>query len=195
MFTGIIKKTAKVISNAKKNKGYELVLLSNLKCKKKDIGSSICVNGVCLTLTSFINKNLFFFFSYKTFELTNFKYLKKNSIVNLERSLKFGDEIAGHFVQGHIDTIGKIKSIKKQLKTWTIAVSISPNYSNYLIDKGSISINGVSLTIVKVNKNIFTLVIIPHTLKETNLINLTKNDIVNVEFDIVIKYLNKVNNK
>jgi len=195
MFTGIIKKTAKVISNAKKNKGYELVLLSNLKCKKKDIGSSICVNGVCLTLTSFINKNLFFFISYKTFELTNFKYLKKNSIVNLERSLKFGDEIAGHFVQGHIDTIGKIKSIKKQLKTWTIAVSISPNYSNYLIDKGSISINGVSLTIVKVNKNIFTLVIIPHTLKETNLINLTKNDIVNVEFDIVIKYLNKVNNK
>ena len=195
MFTGIIKKTAKVISNAKKNKGYELVLLSNLKCKKKDIGSSICVNGVCLTLTSFINKNLFFFISYKTFELTNFKYLKKNSIVNLERSLKFGDEIAGHFVQGHIDTIGKIKSIKKQLKTWTIAVSISPNYSSYLIDKGSISINGVSLTIVKVNKNIFTLVIIPHTLKETNLINLTKNDIVNVEFDIVIKYLNKVNNK
>ncbi len=195
MFTGIIKKTAKVISNAKKNKGYELVLLSNLKCKKKDIGSSICVNGVCLTLTSFINKNLFFFISYKTFELTNFKYLKKNSIVNLERSLKFGDEIAGHFVQGHIDTIGKIKSIKKQLKTWTIAVSISPNYSNYLIDKGSISINGVSLTIVKVNKNIFTLVIIPHTLKETNLINLTKNDIVNIEFDIVIKYLNKVNNK
>ena len=195
MFTGIIKKTAKVISNAKKNKGYELVLLSNLKCKKKDIGGSICVNGVCLTLTSFINKNLFFFISYKTFELTNFKYLKKNSIVNLERSLKFGDEIAGHFVQGHIDTIGKIKSIKKQLKTWTIAVSISANYSNYLIDKGSISINGVSLTIVKVNKNIFTLVIIPHTLKETNLINLTKNDIVNVEFDIVIKYLNKVNNK
>ncbi len=195
MFTGIIKKTAKVISNAKKNKGYELVLLSNLKCKKKDIGSSICVNGVCLTLTSFINKKLFFFISYKTFELTNFKYLKKNSIVNLERSLKFGDEIAGHFVQGHIDTIGKIKSIKKQLKTWTIAVSISPNYSNYLIDKGSISINGVSLTIVKVNKNIFTLVIIPHTLKETNLINLTKNDIVNIEFDIVIKYLNKVNNK
>lgn len=195
MFTGIIKKTAIVISNAKKNKGYELVLLSNLKCKKKDIGSSICVNGVCLTLTSFINKKLFFFISYKTFELTNFKYLKKNSIVNLERSLKFGDEIAGHFVQGHIDTIGKIKSIKKQLKTWTIAVSISPNYSNYLIDKGSISINGVSLTIVKVNKNIFTLVIIPHTLKETNLINLTKNDIVNIEFDIVIKYLNKVNNK
>ena len=195
MFTGIIKKTAKVISNPKKNKGYELVLLSNLKCKKKDIGSSICVNGVCLTLTSFINKNLFFFISYKTFELTNFKYLKKNSIVNLERSLKFGDEIAGHFVQGHIDIIGKIKSIKKQLKTWTIAVSISPNYSNYLIDKGSISINGVSLTFVKVNKNIFTLVIIPHTLKETNLINLTKNDIVNIEFDIVIKYLNKVNNK
>ena len=195
MFTGIIKSTAKIVSNTKKPKGYELVILSDLKCSKKDIGSSISVNGVCLTLTSFIKKKLFFFISYKTFELTNFKYLTKNSLVNLERSLKFGDEISGHFVQGHVDTTGKVKLIKKKLKTWTVFLSVAPVYSSYLIDKGSISINGVSLTIVKVSKNIFSLVIIPHTLKQTNLITLTKDDVVNIEFDIVIKYLRKIENK
>lgn len=195
MFTGIIKSTAKIVSNTKKSKGYELVILSDLKCSKKDIGSSISVNGVCLTLTSFIKKKLFFFISYKTFELTNFKYLKKNSLVNLERSLKFGDEIAGHFVQGHVDTTGKVKLIKKKLKTWTAFLSVSPVYSSYLIDKGSISINGVSLTIVKASKNIFSLVIIPHTLKQTNLITLSKDDVVNIEFDIVIKYLRKIEKK
>lgn len=195
MFTGIIKSTAKIVSNTKKSKGYELVILSDLKCSKKDIGSSISVNGVCLTLTSFIKKKLFFFISYKTFELTNFKYLTKNSLVNLERSLKFGDEIAGHFVQGHVDTTGKVKLIKKKLKTWTAFLSVSPVYSSYLIDKGSISINGVSLTIVKASKNIFSLVIIPHTLKQTNLITLSKDDVVNIEFDIVIKYLRKIEKK
>ena len=195
MFTGIIKSTAKIVSNTKKSKGYELVVLSDLKCSKKDIGSSISVNGVCLTLTSFIKKKLFFFISYKTFELTNFKYLTKNSLVNLERSLKFGDEIAGHFVQGHVDTTGKVKLIKKKLKTWTAFLSVSPVYSSYLIDKGSISINGVSLTIVKASKNIFSLVIIPHTLKQTNLITLSKDDVVNIEFDIVIKYLRKIEKK
>ena len=195
MFTGIIKSTAKIVSNTKKSKGYELVILSDLKCSKKDIGSSISVNGVCLTLTSFIKKKLFFFISYKTFELTNFKYLTKNSLVNLERSLKFGDEIAGHFVQGHVDTTGKVKVIKKKLKTWTVFLSVTPVYSSYLIDKGSISINGVSLTIVKASKNIFSLVIIPHTLKQTNLIALSKDDVVNIEFDIVIKYLRKIEKK
>jgi len=195
MFTGIIKTTAKIVSNTKKSKGYELVILSDLKCSKKDIGSSISVNGVCLTLTSFIKKKLFFFISYKTFELTNFKYLTKNSLVNLERSLKFGDEIAGHFVQGHVDTTGKVKLIKKKLKTWTVFLSVTPVYSSYLIDKGSISINGVSLTIVKASKNIFSLVIIPHTLKQTNLITLSKDDVVNIEFDIVIKYLRKIDKK
>jgi len=195
MFTGIIKSTAIIVSNTKKSKGYELVILSDLKCSKKDIGSSISVNGVCLTLTSFIKKKLFFFISYKTFELTNFKYLTKNSLVNLERSLKFGDEIAGHFVQGHVDTTGKVKLIKKKLKTWTVFLSVTPVYSSYLIDKGSISINGVSLTIVKASKNIFSLVIIPHTLKQTNLITLSKDDVVNIEFDIVIKYLRKIEKK
>ena len=195
MFTGIIKNTGKVLKIFKKNKGFELEIYSNLTYSKKDIGTSIAVNGVCLTLVKCVKKSLFFFISYQTFEITNFKFIKKNSIVNFERSLKFGDEIAGHFVQGHVDTTGKLLSLEKLSKTWTINIQIPKSFATLLVDKGSISINGVSLTIVKVRNNKFSLVVIPHTLKMTNIIKLNKSDIVNVEFDIVIKYLHKIQNK
>ena len=195
MFTGIIKNKGKVVSIVKKNKGYEVKINSNLVFSKKNIGTSISINGVCLTLTKFLNKNLFFFVSYSTFQITNFKYLKKNSTVNLEKSLKFGDEIAGHFVQGHIDTVGKVISLKKLAKTWTFLIKVESKFSHLLVDKGSITIDGISLTIVKSLKNQFTLVVIPHTLKLTNIISLKTGDVVNVEFDIVIKYLSKINKK
>ena len=195
MFTGIIKNKGKVVSIVKKNKGYEVKINSNLVFSKKNIGTSISINGACLTLTKFLNKNLFFFISYSTFQITNFKYLKKNSAVNLEKSLKFGDEIAGHFVQGHIDTIGKVISLKKLAKTWTFLIKVDSKFSHLLVDKGSITIDGISLTIVKSFKNQFTLVVIPHTLKLTNIISLKTGDVVNVEFDIVIKYLSKINKK
>jgi len=195
MFTGIIKNKGKVVSIVTKNKGYEVKINSNLVFSKKNIGTSISINGVCLTLTKFLNKNLFFFISYSTFQITNFKYLKKNSTVNLEKSLKFGDEIAGHFVQGHIDTIGKVISLKKLAKTWTFLIKVDSKFSHLLVDKGSITIDGISLTIVKSFNNQFTLVVIPHTLKLTNIISLKTGDVVNVEFDIVIKYLSKINKK
>ena len=195
MFTGIIKNKGKVVSIVKKNKGYEVKINSNLVFSKKNIGTSISINGVCLTLIKFLNKNLFFFISYSTFQITNFKYLKKNSTVNLEKSLKFGDEIAGHFVQGHIDTVGKVISLKKLAKTWTFLIKVDSKFSHLLVDKGSITIDGISLTIVKSFKNQFTLVVIPHTLKLTNIISLKTGDVVNVEFDIVIKYLSKINKK
>ena len=195
MFTGIIKNKGKVLSIVKKDKGYEFKISSNLVFSKKNIGTSISINGVCLTLIKFLNKNLFFFISYSTFQITNFKYLKKNSTVNLEKSLKFGDEIAGHFVQGHIDTVGKVISLKKLAKTWTFLIKVESKFSHLLVDKGSITIDGISLTIVKSLKNQFTLVVIPHTLKLTNIISLKTGDVVNVEFDIVIKYLSKINKK
>jgi len=195
MFTGIIKNKGKVVSIVKKDKGYEFKISSNLVFSKKNVGTSISINGACLTLTKFLNKNLFFFISYSTFQITNFQYLKKNSTVNLEKSLKFGDEIAGHFVQGHIDTVGKIISLKKLAKTWTFLIKVAPKFSHLLVDKGSITIDGISLTIVKSLKNQFTLVVIPHTLKLTNIISLKTGSVVNVEFDIVIKYLSKIDKK
>ena len=192
MFTGIIKHTGKISKFIKKRKGFELHLDTKLKISNKSIGTSISINGVCLTLEKIQRKKLIFFISYKTFEITNFKKIKTNDIVNIEKSLKFGDEIAGHFVQGHVDTIGKITSIKKREKTWTMDIIVDKKFSTLLVNKGSIAINGVSLTIVKAIQNQFTLIIIPHTLKLTNIIALKIKDIVNIEFDIVIKYLSKL---
>lgn len=192
MFTGIVKQTGKVLKISSKRKGFEIKIHSKINFTKKNIGTSISINGTCLTLEKINKKILLFFISYQTYEITNFKYLKKNDIVNLEEPLKFGDEIAGHFVQGHIDTIGMISSVKILDKTWTIEIKIANKFSYLLLEKGSISINGISLTIVKVVKNKFTLVIVPHTLKMTNIIYLKSKNIVNIEFDMVIKYLSKL---
>ena len=120
---------------------------------------------------------------------TNFKFSKKNDHINLEKSLKFGNLVSGHFVQGHVDTTSKIKKIDCIGKSWFINFELDKKYKKYLIQKGSIAINGVSLTIAKILKNGFLIVVIPHTLKLTNLMYLKKNNLVNVEFDVLGKYI------
>ena len=189
MFSGIIRYTGiiKDISNYKK---YFIVkILSPIKFKKSEIGSSISCSGVCLTLLKYKNKLSHFYISNETLNKSNFKYLKKNKLVNFEKSLKYGDNISGHFVQGHVDTICKIIKIREIGKSWYINFDLSNKYKKYVIYKGSIAINGVSLTVSKVLRNEFQIVIIPHTLKKTNLISLKESDLVNVEFDLLGKYL------
>ena len=123
---------------------------------------------------------------------SNFKTLKLNQIINIEKSLSFGKSISGHFIQGHVDTVAKIKRIRFIDKAWVINFKILHSKLNkYLIEKASISINGVSLTISKIYKNSFEITIIPHTLKLTNLKNLKVNSLVNVELDIFSKYIYK----
>ena len=112
----------------------------------------------------------------------------------MEKSLKFGDEVSGHYTQGHVDTVGKIMNIKIIDKTWIIKICISPQFSKFIVEKASIHINGVSLTVSKKQKNFFEINIIPHTLKLTNLKNLKKKDLVNIEFDIFGKYLYEISN-
>ncbi len=195
MFNGIIYNTGviKLIKSYKKNK--LIAIKSNLKCSSKDIGSSICIDGVCLTLSE-IKKNLIYFYlSSETLSRSNFRYLKIGQLVNLEKSLIYGQKISGHFIQGHVDTIAKIKKIKFIEKTWFIQLEIkNKKLKKYLVEKASISINGVSLTISKISNTFFNLNIIPHTLKLTNLKKLKVNDIVNVELDIFGKYLYKYTN-
>ena len=116
------------------------------------------------------------------------------NIMNIEKSLSFGKKISGHYVQGHSDTTGKILKILVLDKTWLVRLKIEKSFSKFLIEKGSIAVNGVSLTISKVKKNEFEVNIIPHTLKLTNLLKLKKNDYVNVEFDIFSKYLVNLKN-
>jgi len=142
-----------------------------------------------LTITM-VKKNLIsFYLSNETLNKTNFKFIKIGNILNIEKSLKHGSKISGHYVQGHADTRGKVTNVTVLNKTWIVTFKIEKIYQKYLIEKGSIAINGVSLTISKVIKNKFEINIIPHTLKLTNLIKLKKNYIVNIEFDIFSKYL------
>ena len=195
MFTGIIKNKAQFVSLKKDKSKYFLTLSTVQKFTKKDIGSSISINGICLTLIrAKLIKNkcqIMFYLSPETLRLSNLRFLKKQENVNIEKSLRFGDEISGHFVQGHVDDCSSIRKINIKQGSWYINIEYKQKFKKYIIKKGSIAINGVSLTIVSVSKNYFQLVIIPHSLKLTNLINLKKSDKVNVEFDIILKYLNR----
>ena len=189
MFNGIIYNTGVVERLANLKNSLEIVLKTKLKFNKSEIGSSLCCNGTCLTITK-IKKNLVsFYLSKETLKKTNFKFIKKGSILNLEKSLSYGKKISGHYVQGHIDTAGIILSIVIVDKTWIITFVVDKIFKKYLIEKGSIAINGVSLTISKITNNKIEINIIPHTLKLTNLIKLKINDYVNIEFDIFSKYL------
>ena len=126
---------------------------------------------------------------------SNFKLVKINKIINLEKSLIDGKKISGHFIQGHVDTVAKIKKIKFIGKSWLIKIRIEDkNFNKFIVEKASIAINGVSLTVSKVFNNFFEINVIPHTLKLTNLKNLKTNDIVNVELDIFSKYIYKYSN-
>ncbi|CAN1594974.1 MAG: riboflavin synthase [Candidatus Fonsibacter sp.] len=196
MFTGIIKNIGTIKTLTKKNNGYFLSVISNLNFTKKDIGTSISCSGVCLTLTKIKKDNkkneLFFYLSKHTVLTSAFKYLKSGDIINLEKSMKYGDEFAGHFVQGHVDTTIKVLNINTDnSKSWTIFFNIPQKFRKFLIEKGSIAINGISLTIAKIFANKFKVVIIPHTLQNTNLLKLEKNNYVNVEIDLIAKTLLK----
>jgi len=189
MFSGIIRNTGKISGISKKNNNCLMEILSKMKFTKNEIGSSISCSGVCLTLEKY-NKNLVkFYVSKETLNKTTFKSSKKGDIINLEKSLKYGERISGHFVQGHVDAISKLKKKCIYGKSWYLYFSINKNFKKFLNSKSSVAINGVSLTIAKVFANSFLVVVIPHTLKLTNLKNIKNNDIVNIEIDIIAKYI------
>ena len=190
MFNGIIYNTGKVVSLLKDKNSFYLGLQSKIRFKNKDIGSSISCNGICLTLTKIKKKNIYFYISDETIGRSNFKNLIVGDIINLEKSIIYGQKISGHFLQGHIDTIASINKIKLIDKSWVIEFKLeNKKFASYLVEKASIGINGVSLTISKKIKNKFVINVIPHTLRLTNLKNLKKNNLVNIELDIFSKYI------
>ena len=198
MFNGIIYNQG-VIKSIRKNTRYVLGSLvievqSDIKFKKTDIGESVSCDGVCLTLIRIKKKSFLFYLSKETIKSSNFKYCKVGKIINIEKPLFHGKKISGHYVQGHVDTTSKVNKIKIIDRSWNIILSLDQKHKNFIINKGSISINGVSLTVAQVFKKSFKITIIPHTLKLTNLVKLKKGDIVNIEFDYVGKYLNKIYN-
>ena len=191
MFNGIIKHTGKISKIYKNNNNCIIEILSKIKFSKNEIGSSISCSGTCLTLEKYKGNLSKFYISKETLNRTIFKSSNKGDLINLEKSLKYGDRISGHFAQGHVDTTGTIKKIDFVGKSWFVNFKLPKKYKKYLIQKGSITINGVSLTISKILKDGFQIVVIPQTLKLTNLMYLKEKDVVNIEFDVLGKYIKK----
>ena len=189
MFNGIIYNQGTVTKIIKRPKGLNIFVLSNLKLSQKDIGLSVACDGVCLTLISFKSKLMEFYLSKETLVRSKFQYLKTKDVINLELPLKYGTKISGHICQGHIDTIAKVISIKKVDKSYLFDFKVPIKERKNLIEKASICVNGISLTISKVSKKGFQIWVIPHTFNETNLSTVKKNDVVNIEIDILSKYV------
>ena len=195
MFNGIIFNQGTVKKILKRKKGINLFLKSNIVLNNQDLGISVSCDGSCLTLTSIRNKLMEFYLSNETIKRSKFKKSKIGDKINLELPLKYGQKISGHICQGHVDTVGTINKIIKEDKSLIYDFKINKNFKKYLVEKASILINGVSLTISKITKFGFQAWVIPHTLKLTNLCKVRKGDLVNIEVDVLSKYVKKYFNE
>ena len=189
MFNGIIFNQGIVTKIKKRPKGINVFIKTDLKLTKKDVGVSVSCDGVCLTLITIKKKIMEFYLSNETIQRSKFKFLKIKDKINLELPLKYGQNISGHICQGHIDTIGKANLIKKIDKSYLFDFVIIGKERKNLIEKASICINGISLTISKLTRKGFQVWIIPHTIKLTNLSTLKIGSLVNIEIDILSKYV------
>jgi len=189
MFNGIIYNQGIVKKIIKRPNGLNIFVKSNYNLSLKDIGLSVACDGVCLTLISYKSKIMEFYLSKETIFRSKFNYLKLKDMINLELPLKYGTKISGHICQGHIDTVGKVYCIKKIDKSFLFDFEIPKKERKHLIEKASICVNGISLTISKVSNKGFQIWVIPHTFKQTNLSALKKNSLVNIEIDILSKYV------
>ena len=189
MFNGIIFNKGIVNKIKKSTKGVNIFVKSNLKVKKKDLGISICCDGVCLTMVSLKNEVMEFYLLKETMNRSKFKNISIGDKINLELPLKYGTKISGHICQGHVDTVSKVINIKKIDKSFLFDFDLPKKERINLIEKASICVNGISLTISKVTKKGFQIWVIPHTFQETNLSTLKKSSLVNIEIDILSKYV------
>ena len=188
MFTGIIEEVGQISAITETNiKIKANIILDDLK-----IGDSIAVNGVCLTVINFDNQYFTANVSQETYRVTTLSKLKIHDNVNLERAMPSNGRFGGHIVSGHIDTLGNVVSIKQNSEFYDFTVKIPSQYTQYTVKKGSIAINGISLTIADIDKDLLKCAIIPHTFNNTTLKDLKINDNVNLEFDIFAKYVEKI---
>ncbi len=194
MFTGIVEGIGKVkkISKATKNRSaVQMIVDLGKHGKGLKIGQSVALNGVCLTVTKLSKTGCTFEMIEETTKKTDLGNLKPGGIVNIERSLKAGDRLEGHFVLGHVDGVGIIKKVQKKSKEVQVWFEVPKNLSKYVVKKGSIAIDGISLTVVDLQKNLASVCIIPHTIEITNFKTKNIGDKVNIETDILGKYILK----
>jgi riboflavin synthase len=193
MFTGIIEEVGEVTEIAAGAEFSTLRVRARRVMEDLAIGSSVCVNGVCLTVRSMAAGNFSADLSRETIDRTSLQLLRKGSIVNLERPMRGDSRFGGHMVQGHVDGVGRIRGFERQADSWDLEVEYPPTGANYLVEKGSVAVDGISLTVASLrDPNVFSVAIIPHTFENTNLQTAKANDPVNLEFDVLAKYVEKM---
>lgn len=189
MFTGIIEEIGKVVSFKKSAHGADLKISAQTVLEDVKLGESIAVNGVCETVVAFDNTTFEVNVSDETLRVSNLYDLKQGDFVNLERALKLSDRLSGHIVSGHVDLTTKFIKKEKLGEFYNMEFAVTPDFRKYIVKKGSITINGISLTIADIKSESFVVAVIPHTFENTNLKELKNNDIVNIETDILAKYI------
>jgi len=194
MFTGIIETFGRVEKIERENSNINFTFSSSISSELK-VDQSLSHNGVCLTVVKIIDKNYVVTAIEETLKRTNLGALVLGDMVNLERCMPANGRFDGHIVQGHIDTTAKCIEINNLNGSWVFVFEYEKNKNNITVEKGSVTINGVSLTVVNSEENIFSVCIIPFTFEHTNFNKLTLGSIVNLEFDIIGKYLSKLLNK
>ncbi len=189
MFTGIIEEIGNVVGFKKSAHGADLKISAKTVLEDVKLGESIAVNGVCETVVAFDNTTFEVNVSDETLRVSNLSDLKQGDLVNLERALKLSDRLSGHIVSGHVDLTTKFIKKEKLGEFYNMEFAVTPDFRKYIVKKGSITINGISLTIADIKSESFVVAVIPHTFENTNLKELKNNDIVNIETDILAKYI------
>lgn len=192
MFTGLVEETGKLVDKLKTGEGYQLKISAEKVTKDLEIGSSIAVNGCCLTVVNIENNNFSLDTIEETLKKTNLGELKTGDRINLERPLKAEARLGGHFVLGHIDTTGEVTDIKELSNSHFMTIKFPDDFKKYLIFVGSVAIDGVSMTVAQLEKNSFSVGIIPHTWQETIFSDKKIGSTVNLEFDVLGKYVETI---
>ena len=189
MFTGLIEEVGTVVATRASDHGTKLEIAAPRIAREARTGESIAVNGCCLTLTSRRGDRLSFDLLEETITCTNLKKLRQNRRLNLERALRASDRLGGHFVQGHVDCVSRIIAFDRKGADVRLEVELPKRFAHYVAPKGSIAVDGISLTVAEVLSKSFAVWIIPYTKRHTNLDRAKTGDLVNVEFDILAKYV------
>ena len=192
MFTGIVEETGEVETFEQNERGRRLAVIGDLTVSDVSIGDSLAISGCCLTVTKQEGATVFFDLLEETISCTAFAQLKPGDQVNIERSLAAGGRLGGHFVSGHVDETGRVAVFEQRGENHYLQVEATPESTKYLAPKGSVAIDGVSLTVCEVENGKFSVWLIPHTLDVTTFGHLEPGDLVNLEFDILAKYVESI---
>jgi riboflavin synthase len=191
MFTGLVEEVGRVLWIRAAEQGIQLEITAPRIAPHAHTGDSIAINGCCLTVTSHRQEQVTFDLLEETLDRTNLRQARRDTLVNLERPLRPDGSLGGHFVQGHIDCAARILAFEETGKDYRLEIELPPEFAHYVAYKGSIAVNGISLTVADVGPSSFTVWIIPHTRRATNLQNAEAGQQVNLEFDILAKYVER----